>query len=110
MAHDFTINERSKKSDKRYLKIARWLTESKQDQDDDSLPDITTFNDFEYAWFVFVKMEGTDWRFLPDGPNLLDQDEALWSDLAKLSMLKSKLTKILKLDAVKPKSKQDEST
>jgi hypothetical protein len=82
--------------------LARWVREGENSKDSDSLPDITQFNDFYYAWEVYKKMKGMDWRFLPDGHNLLDQDEALWSDLSKIASLESKIEKAFKKPKVSP--------
>lgn len=87
---------RSKKSDQRYVILSKWVAECIADSEDESLPDITAFNDFYYAFEVYRKMKGMDWRFLPDGTALLDQDEALWSDLSKIAMLERKIEKIIK--------------
>lgn len=47
--------------------------------------------DFEYAWRMFLWMQATDWRFLPEAGGLANQDEVLFENLLAIKVAVSKI-------------------
>lgn len=92
-------NARRKKrlSDDLYKRLYRWHQE--QDSDNE-LPDIALLGDPERAWRAFTLMEATGWRYLPEAGGLLDQDEALMSDILTIRGLDEKQKRVRKVGPV----------
>ncbi len=62
--------------------------------EDNSLPEIALFNNFNRAFAAYSKIRATDWHFLPNGPALDDQDEAEWQDIMLIDAIVRKLEKL----------------
>ncbi len=52
----------------------------------------------EAAWRVWTMLEATEWRHLPQAGGLLDQDEALMSDLAAIGARSSIVRQMIEIE------------
>jgi hypothetical protein len=70
--------------------------------EDNNLPEVTHFEDFDSAWRVFTTMEATraaGWQHLPFPGGVLDQPELLMDEVFQCASLARKIRKALSGDS-----------
>jgi hypothetical protein len=76
------------------VRLLRWHQRRRKDPVD--LDDWTPPRDLEKAWTVWTLLESTGWRHLPMPGGLLDQPDALMSDVAIIAWLSAIVEKHVK--------------